>query len=82
MRKHDKDWVKKCMGIRVEGRVSVRRLRRTCLESVEVDMAELQIDRTNVQDRKKWRKNVKKRKSNPIGKRTINRYNNIICVCI
>ena len=40
------------------------------LESVEADMAELEIDKD---DRKKWRRNDMKRKSNPIGKRTINR---------
>ena len=51
----------------VEGRTLVRRPRRTWLESLEADMAELAIDR------EKWRKNVMKRKSNPIGKRTINR---------
>ena len=42
-------------------------------QSVEADMAEPEIDREDVHDRKKWRKNVMKRKSNPIGKRTINR---------
>ena len=49
--------------------------RRTLLESVEVDMAELEIDNKDVHDRSKWRRivNVMKRKSNPIGKRTINR---------
>ena len=38
-------------------------------------MAELEIDKEDVHDRKKWRMNanVMKRKSNPIGKRTINR---------
>ena len=41
------------------------------LESVEVDMAELEIDREDVYNKKKWRKNVMKRKSNPIGKQTI-----------
>ena len=42
------------------------------LESVEADMAEFENDREHVHDRKKWRKNVMKRKSNPIGKWTIN----------
>ena len=48
---------------------------KTWLESVEVDMAELEIDKEDVHDRSKWRRivNVMKRKSNPIGKRTINR---------
>ena len=73
MRKSDEDWVNKCMDYRVEGRIPVERPRRTWLESVEADMAELEIDREDVHDRKKWRKNVMKRKSNPIGKRTINR---------
>ena len=49
------------------------RPRRTWLESVEADMAELEIDREDVHDRKKWRNNVTKGKSNPIGKRTITR---------
>ena len=45
--------------------------RKTWLESVEVDMAELEIDKEDVHDRRIV--NVMKRKSNPIGKRTINR---------
>ena len=73
IRKGDEDWVKKCMEYRVEGRRPVGRPRRTWLESVEADMAELEIDKEDVHDRKKWRRNVMKRKSNPIGKRTINR---------
>ena len=74
MRKGDEDWVKKCMEYRFEGRRPVGRPRKTWLESVEVDMAELEIDKENVHDRSKWRRNVNvmKRKSNPIGKRTIN----------
>ena len=43
------------------------------LESVEADMTELEIDKEDVHDRRKWRRNVMTRKSNPIGKRTINR---------
>ena len=54
---YDEDWVKKCMKITVEG----RRPRTTYLENVEADMAEPEIDR------KKWRRNVMWRKSNPIG---------------
>ena len=40
----------------------------------KADMAELEIDKEDVHDRSKWRRNVNvtKRKSNPIGKRTIN----------
>ena len=47
----------------------------TWLESVEADMAEHEIDIEDVHDRRKWRRNVNvmKMKSNPIGKRTINR---------
>ena len=37
-------------------------------------MAEFEIDREDVHDRKKWRNNLMKRNSNTIGKRTINRY--------
>ena len=36
-------------------------------------MAELEIDKEDVHDRKKWRRNVMKRKSNPIVKQPINR---------
>ena len=73
MSKSDEDWVKKCIEFRVEGRRLVGLQRRTWLESVEADMSELEIDIEDVHDRKKWRSNVMKRKSNPIGKRTINR---------
>ena len=75
MRKRDEDWVKKCMEYRVEGRIPVGRPRETWLESVEADMAELEIDKEDAHDRSKWRRNVNvmKRKSKPIGKRTINR---------
>ena len=44
MRKGDEDWVKKCMEYRVEGRRLVGRPRKSLLESVEADMAELEID--------------------------------------
>ena len=73
MRESDEDWVKKCMEYRVEGRRPVGRPRMTWLENVEADMAELEIDEEDVHDRKKLRRNVMKWKSNPIGKRTINR---------
>ena len=46
----------------------------TWLECVEADMEELEIDKDDVNDRKKWRENVMKSKSNPIGKWTINQY--------
>ena len=64
--------MKKCMEFSVEGRKPVGKPRRT-LESVEADMAKLEIDKEDAHDRKKWKRNVIKRKSNPIGKRTINR---------
>ena len=67
--------MKKCMEYRVEGRRPVGRPRKTWLDSVEVDMAELEIDKEDVHDGSKWRiVNVMKKKSNLIGKRTINRY--------
>ena len=53
MRKGDEDWVKKCMEYRVEGRRPVGRPRNTWLESVEADMAELEIDKEDVHDRNK-----------------------------
>ena len=53
----------------VEGRRPVARPRKTWLESVEADMAKLEINKENVHDRSKWGRNVNvmKRKSNPIG---------------
>ena len=63
----------KCMEVRVEGRRPVGRPRRTWLECVEADMVKLEIDKEDVHDRKKWRGNVMKRKSNSIRKWTINR---------
>ena len=75
MRKGDEYWVKKCMEYRVEGGRPIGSPRKTWLESVEVDMAELEIDKEDVHDKSKWRRivNVMKRKYNPTGKRTINR---------
>ena len=64
MRKSE-DWVKKYMEF-IEGRRPVERPR-TWLESVEADMAEHEIDKEDVHDIKIWRRNVMKRKSNPIG---------------
>ena len=58
MRKGDEDWVKKCMQYRVEGRRPVGRPRKTWLESVEADMAKHEIDREEVHDRRKSRRNV------------------------
>ena len=60
--------MKKSMEYRVEGRIPVVRPRKTWLESVEVDMAELEIDKKDFHYRSKWRRNVNvmKRKSNPI----------------
>ena len=63
----DEDWVKKSMEFRVEGRRPVERPR-TWLESVEADMTELEIDKEDVHDRKKWIRNVMKRKSKPINR--------------
>ena len=46
------------MKFRVEGRKPVGRPRKTWLESEEGDIAELDIDKEDVHDRKKWRENV------------------------
>ena len=51
IRKGDEDWVKKCMEYRVEGRRPVGRPRKTWLESVEADIAKLEIDKEDVYDR-------------------------------
>ena len=58
MRKNYEDWVNKCMEYRVEGRRPVGRPRKTWLVSVEADMTELEIDKEDVHDRKKWRRMV------------------------
>ena len=47
----------------------VGRPRKTWLESVIADMAELEIDREDIHDRKEWRRNGMKRKSNTTGNR-------------
>ena len=68
IRKIDVDWVKICIEIIVKGRRLVGRPRKIWLQSVEADMAELEIHREDLHDRKKWKKNVIKGKSNPIRK--------------
>ena len=62
--------MKKCMEYRIEGRRPVGRPRKTWLESVEVDMDELEIDKEDIHDRRKWRRNMNamKRKSKPYRK--------------
>ena len=51
------------MEIRVAGRRSIGRLRETWLENVivEADMADLVIDREDIRDGKKWRRNIMKK---------------------
>ena len=63
--------MKKCMKF-IELKAEDQYVDQEWLESVEADMAELHIDKEDVHDRKKWRRNVMKRKSNPIEKWTIN----------
>ena len=50
----------------MEFRVEDRRSIRIWLESVEANMAELDIDKEDVHDIKKWGRNVMKRKTNTI----------------
>ena len=57
--------MKKCMEFRVEGRRPVRRPIRTWLESVEADIAEVEIDKEDVHDINKLRRNVMKQTSSP-----------------
>ena len=52
------------MEYRIEGRRAVGRPRKTWLESVEADMAELEIDKEDVHD-SKWRRNVNVMKRKP-----------------
>ena len=49
------------MEIRVEGRRSIGRRRETWLENVEADMTELKIDKEDIRDGKKWRRNIMKK---------------------
>ena len=63
----------KCMEIRVESGKSVGRPIKIWFENVEAVMPGFEIDREGIHCRKKWRHNVMKRKSNPIGKRIKNR---------
>ena len=72
MRKGDEDWVKKCMEYRVEGRRPIGRPRRTWLESVKRTWQNLRSTEKISMIGKMERK-VMKRKSNPIGKLTVNR---------
>ena len=58
------------MEIRVEGRRSIGRLRETWLENVEADMAELVIDREDIRDGKKWRRNVMKKEEVQLYRKT------------
>ena len=55
----------------VECRRPIGRPRKTWLEKLDADMAEPEIDREDIHDRKKWRRNVMK-KSDTTGKRIIN----------
>ena len=58
----------------LKDKICIGRPRKTWLESVEADMAKLEINKEDVYDRSKWKRNVNvmKRKSNSIGNRTIN----------
>ena len=58
------------MEISVEGRISIGRLRETWLENVEADMAELVIDREDIRDGKKWRRNVMKKEEVQLYRKT------------
>ena len=49
------------MEIRVEGRRSIGRRGETWLENVAADLAELKIDREDIRDGKKWRRNIMKK---------------------
>ena len=50
--------MKKCMEFIFEGRRPFGRARKTWLDNVEADMAELEIDKEDVHDRKKCRRNL------------------------
>ena len=74
MRKGDEDWVKKCMEYRVEGR-NRRKTKKDMVSECRSGYNEHEINKEDVHERRKWRRNVNvmKRKSNPIRKLTINR---------
>ena len=72
MGKNDEYQVKTCMEYRVEGRIHVGRRIKTWLDNVEVGMEEPEIDREDIHNRYKWGRNVMKKKSSHIRKRTQN----------
>ena len=51
-RTNNEDWLKKIFGDQNWRPIE------TWLENVETDMAELEIDREDIHDKKKWRQNV------------------------
>ena len=58
------------METRVEGRKSIGRLRETWLENVEADMEELEINREDIRDGKKWRRNIMKKEEVQLYRKT------------
>ena len=61
------------MECRIEGRRSVGTPIKTWLESVEADMAEHEIDKEDVHDRKKWKKDCYEEEAQPYRKTEIYR---------
>jgi len=59
LRKHDDDWVKKCMEYEVKGPRPRGRPKRTWREAVREDCQACKMNKENAMDRCKWRKMIK-----------------------
>jgi len=59
LRKHDDDWVKKCMEYEVKGPRPRGRPKRTWREAVREDCQARKMNKENAMDRCKWRKMIK-----------------------
>ena len=55
-RKTEDDWVKKCQGLEIEGRVGRGRGRKTWIECIRGDMKDLNLSMDDVVDRDVWRR--------------------------
>ena len=59
LRKEDNDWVKKCMGYKVEGARPRGRPKKTWREIVEKDCQARKLNREYAMDRHKWMKRIR-----------------------
>ena len=67
-RREDSDWIRKAFLLQVEGRRAVGRPRKTWEQTIAEDLRVLQLNPDLVHDRAKWKQEVWKRSSNPVGR--------------